>query len=236
MYQAIKRFTDILIALFVILLLIPLFIIIIPLLKFTAEGEIFYLQERIGFKNKPFNIIKFATMLKNSPNMGTGMITLRGDPRVTSIGKFLRISKLNELPQVFNVLYGDMSLVGPRPLVKKNFDEYPNHVKYEINKVKPGITGIGSIVFRDEEELLSNSSVPPHEYYRNVIAPYKGSLELWYQKNASTFTDFKIILLTAWSVFFKNSKLHYKVFDDLPKPINSDLELVKGDKKENSDY
>ncbi len=112
-YFFVKRCVDILLSLIVILIFAPLLIPIIIALKFTAEGKIWYGQERVGYKNKHFKIWKFATMLQNSPNMGTGDITLRNDPRVTPVGKYLRMTKLNELPQVFNVLFGDMSLVGP---------------------------------------------------------------------------------------------------------------------------
>ena len=128
MYSFVKRFFDILLSLFIIVLLSPVFLLLFPLLRVTGEGYIFYYQKRIGYLNKPFNIIKFATMLKNSPNIGTGLITLRKDPRVTPMGGFLRRSKLNELPQIFNVLKGDMSFVGPRPLVDKTFEPYSDHV------------------------------------------------------------------------------------------------------------
>lgn len=193
-----------------------IFIPIIILLKFTGEGEIFYFQKRVGYKNQYFYIWKFATMLKNSPNMGTGSLTLRNDPRVTPMGGFLRKTKINELPQVFNVLKGDMSLVGPRPQMEVDFKAFPLAVQKVIYNVKPGITGIGSIVFRDEEKLISESNLPPRETYERIIAPYKGELELWYQKHVSFYTDVMIIFLTAWAIFFPQSDLHFKVFRDLP--------------------
>src|SRR5690606_26719993 len=111
-------FFDIVFSFLALLLLSPLLIPIILLLKFTGEGEVFYLQKRMGFRNKEFYIWKFATMLKNSPNMGSGDVTTRNDPRVTPMGKFLRMSKINELPQLINILKGDMSFVGPRPLMR----------------------------------------------------------------------------------------------------------------------
>ena len=111
MYLIVKRVFDIIFSLLSIIILSPIFVPIIVLLKFTAEGEVFYFQERIGFRNKKFKIIKFATMLKASPNLGTGMITLRNDYRVTNVGRFLRMSKINELPQIFNILIGDISFV-----------------------------------------------------------------------------------------------------------------------------
>src|SRR3712207_5633228 len=118
MYKIIKRAGDFLVAFLLLLVLSPFLLVIILLLKLTGEGEVFYFQKRIGYRNQYFDIWKFATMLKNSPNIGTGIITLRNDPRVTFMGRFLRKSKLNELPQIINVLIGNMSFVGPRPLVQ----------------------------------------------------------------------------------------------------------------------
>ena len=217
MYTIFKRIIDILISSIVLILLLPLLIPVCIALKFTAEGYVFYLQKRIGLQNKYFNIWKFATMLKDSPNIGTGMITLRNDPRVTSVGKFLRATKINELPQVINVLTGDMSLVGPRPLVDRTFNAYSQSVQDVIYNVRPGITGIGSIVFRDEEKLISETKLDPHTYYKEFIAPYKGALEIWYQKNASISTDTLIMFLTAWQIIAPKSNLVFSIFNNLPK-------------------
>ena len=217
MYLLSKRLTDIILSLLVIVIFSPLLIPIIIALKFTDEGEIFYGQTRVGLKNKNFKIWKFATMLKNSPNIGTGDITLRNDPRVTKVGKFLRITKLNELPQVFNVLFGDMSLVGPRPLMPVSFEYYPPQVQAVVYNSIPGITGIGSLVFRDEEKLVSEQNEMPHrDFYRQRIYPYKGELEMWYQSHKSLYTDLAIIFLTAFSIVFKKNKLVYSIFKDLP--------------------
>lgn len=218
MYKYIKRFFDIILATLVLIVLLPLFIPIMIGLKLTGEGEIFYFQKRIGYKNRYFNIWKFATMLKNSPNMGSGSITLRKDPRVLPMGHFLRKTKLNEMPQVINVILGDLSIVGPRPLVDQTFNAYPEEIQSIVYNTKPGITGIGSIVFRDEEGLFDTSTEKdPHVFYKNKIAPYKGALEKWYQENISFLTDFKIIFLTAWTIIFPNSKLIYNWFPSLPK-------------------
>ena len=218
MYPLLKRILDVIVSLFSITLLIPIFIPIIILLRFTAEGEVFYFQERIGLNNTNFQIWKFATMLKNSMNMGTGSITLQNDFRVTNIGKFLRKTKINELPQIINILIGDISLVGPRPLVSKTFEAYSNDVQSKIYNVKPGLTGIGSIVFRDEESLMSNlKNEDPHEFYKRVIAPFKGALEMWYQENRSFILDLQLIFMTAWIIVFPNSKLYEKWFYDLPR-------------------
>lgn len=217
MYQYIKRVFDLIFALIAIaILLIPMLPIVIGLLL-TGEHYVFYYQQRIGKHLNNFDIIKFATMLKNSPNIGTGTITVRNDPRVLPMGKFLRITKLNELPQLLNVLIGNMSFVGPRPLVTKQFNCYPTDMQSIIMKNKPGITGIGSIVFRDEEELVSKSTLPPHEFYKTVISPYKGALEIWYGDNKGFYVDFMILFLTAWVIIFSKSKLVYKVFKNLPE-------------------
>ena len=149
--------------------------------------------------------------------MGTGLITVRNDPRLTPLGGFLRITKLNELPQLFNVFKGDMSFVGPRPLAQKQFDTYPDYVKERIYDSKPGITGIGSIIFRDEEKMVSNSGQEPATFYRNVISPYKGALEIWYQDHKCIKTDLLILFLTAWQIIFSRSELAHKVFKSLPK-------------------
>ena len=214
MYKFLKRLTDILIAGLALIILSPILILAIIVLLITAEHEVFYYQKRIGYKNKPFFIWKFATMVKNSPNMATGHITLRNDPRVTTFGKFLRITKINELPQIINVFKGDMSIVGPRPLMESGFKLYSEEIQNKIYNVKPGITGIGSLVFRDEEKLISAAEDPVAMYAK--ISPFKGALEMWYQKNASFYVDFMIIFLTAWSIVFPNNTLQNKVFKDLP--------------------
>jgi len=217
MYLFIKRFFDIVVSLIVLIVLSPLLIPIIIILRFTGEGYVFYYQKRIGYKNTYFNIIKFATMLKNSPNMGTGTITLRNDPRLLPMGKFLRKSKINELPQILNVLKGDMSLVGPRPLVDKTYNAYPEAIRYKVYDSIPGITGIGSVVFRDEEALISAATIPPHEFYEAVIAPYKGSLEIWYNQHKSFKVDSMILFLTVWAILFPSNTLIDKFFPGLPK-------------------
>src|ERR1700741_2238065 len=163
MYKVIKRFFDILFSLIAIIILLPIFIPVIILLLLTGEHEVFFRQDRVGYKNKIFRIWKFATMLKNSPNMGDGDITKRGDPRITPVGKFLRQSKINELPQVINILTGDMSFVGPRPLMKVGFDRYSDEMKTKVYNVPPGLTGIGSILFRDEELIITQSKLPVQE-------------------------------------------------------------------------
>lgn len=220
MYPYIKRFFDILSASVAIIILSPILIPVAIGLKLTGEGYIWYFQERVGYKNKIFNIWKFATMLKNSPNMSGGLITLKRDPRLTPMGGFLRTSKINELPQLINILRGDMSVVGPRPVMQKSFDGYPEDVKKVIYNVPPGLTGIGSVIFRDEEELITQVKEKggnTWNFYINDIYPFKGKVEKWYQENQSFSTDFKIIILTAWVIVSPQSDLVYTWFKDLPK-------------------
>ena len=215
MYSIAKRIIDIIIATIALVLLSPILIPSIIILLFTGEQEVFYFQKRVGYKNKLFDIWKFATMLKNSPSIGTGEITLRNDPRVTGFGKFLRITKINELPQIINVFKGDMSIVGPRPLMEVSVQLYPQEIRDKIYNCKPGMTGIGSLIFRDEEKMISDASDPKAMYA--TIYPFKGALEMWYQQHASLYTDFMIIFLTAWSIIFAKNQLVNKIFKDLPK-------------------
>jgi len=216
-YFFFKRLIDIFVGTIGLVLLAPLFLPIIIALRLTGEGEVFYRQNRVGFRNQTFQIWKFATMLKNSPNLGTGSLTLRNDPRVTLLGKYLRKSKINELPQLLNLLTGDMSLVGPRPQMKVDFEAFPTDVQEVIYNVRPGITGIGSIVFRDEERLLSVPGRDPRLFYVEHIAPYKGTVELWYQQYVSFWTDLRLVLLTVWVILKPESNLHFRVFRDLPE-------------------
>ena len=218
MYKFFKRLLDVLVSFLAILILTPLLLPIIIILRFSSEGYVFYLQDRIGKNKKIFKIIKFATMLKDSPNLASGSITLSNDWRVTKPGKFLRKTKINELPQIINILKGDISLVGPRPLVTKTFSAYNEEVQSKIYNVKPGLTGIGSIIFRDEESIISAvKDEDPHEFYKRVIAPYKGELEMWYQEHNSFFLDLQLIFMTAWVILSPTSKLYEKWFKDLPK-------------------
>ena len=171
MYQITKRLADIFASLILIVLASPIWLIVSFLLKISGEGRVFYVQPRIGFKNHPFGIWKFSTMVEGSPKMETKDYTLRDDPRVTRVGKYLRCTKINEFPQVINVLKGEMSWVGPRPLMKRSFDRYSPFVRDRIYDVLPGITGIGSVIFRDEEELLARSEMDSDEFYRRVVNP-----------------------------------------------------------------
>jgi len=212
----IKPVIDASLALIALLLLVPIMLPVAIILLATGEHSVIYKQVRRGYHNNPFKIWKFATMRKGSSKMGTGSLTLRNDPRVLPVGKYLRMTKINEVPQIINVLIGNMSVVGPRPLMEVDFLKFPGHVQRKVYNAKPGITGIGSIIFRDEEKWISNAHIDPHEYDRTVIAPYKGQLELWYQENQSFLTDAKILFCTFWVILFPSSRITYSIFKGLP--------------------
>lgn len=211
------RIFDIIFSSFALLIISPLFIPICLILRFTGEGEIFYLQSRVGINGKKFNIIKFATMLRDSPNMQNAYITTRNDPRVLPFGNFLRKYKINELPQIINILIGDISIVGPRPQVQSHLDLYPKESLDEILELKPGLTGIASIFFRDEEELISRSELDSKDFYGKYIVPYKVELELWYKKNKNIRLYFVIIFVTFLAVLKSKNEFH-KLFKGLPTP------------------
>lgn len=212
-----QRFLDLLLSSLALLALSPLLLPITLILRLTGEGEVFFVQQRVGLGGQPFGLYKFATMLKNSPNIGTGTVTVKGDPRVLPFGQFLRKSKLNELPQLLNIVQGDMSIIGPRPQTRRCFDSFPRASQAEVIKVRPGLSGIGSIVFRDEEALMHNSA-EPEQFYDEVIMPYKGELEEWYVAHQGLRTYLMAIFATAWVVLFPDSALVWRLFPGLPTP------------------
>ena len=210
-----KRFLDIVLSFLALVVLAPFLLPVVVILRYTGEGEVFYIQERVGRGGNSFGLYKFATMLKNSPNIGAGEITVRGDPRVLPFGQFLRKTKLNELPQLWNIFIGDMSVVGPRPMVLNTYAYYPEEAREKLNMIRPGLTGIGSIVFRDEERYLTDRD-EPMEFYKEHIIPYKSDLELWFVENNTLWLYIKIIFVTAWVVVFPSSTIVDKAFDDIP--------------------
>lgn len=219
-YFYVKRFCDVLFASLGLLVLVPFLLPIIILLKYTSEGEVFYKQERIGTNSKAFYILKFATMLKNSSNIGNKNLTVRNDPRVTPIGRLLRKSKINELPQLWNVLIGDMSFIGPRPLLSKGIGMYSEEARNQILSIRPGITGIGSLIFRDEEQLVTlynQKGYDTKEYYQLHIFPFKGEVECWYVSRQSFWLDIKILFATFWSIATNKTNFIFNLFPSLPK-------------------
>jgi lipopolysaccharide/colanic/teichoic acid biosynthesis glycosyltransferase len=195
-----KRIFDVATSIIGLIVLLPFFIIIAILIKLNDKGPIFYKQKRIGQNFKPFELLKFRTMIVNADKIGPA-VTKDGDPRITKIGKFLRKTKLDELPQLWNVIRGDMSIVGPRPEVEKYIQYYENDYK-EILKVKPGITDYATIKFRNEEEILSKYDDTESAYIKYVL-PEKIKLYKTYIKGISFFTDLKIIFWTLWRIVSK---------------------------------
>jgi len=212
------RFFDISLSTLFLLMLSPVFLVLIIVLKFTGEGEIFFLQDRIGKDGRKFKLIKFATMLKDSPDMAMGTLTMKNDPRILPFGKVLRKTKINELPQFINVLLGDMSVIGPRPQTEQCFLSFPEDTQKRIIEVKPGVSGIASIVFRDEEEMLEGDTEEKKEFYDKIIAPYKGKIEEWYIDKRNLYVYFMLILLTICVIIFPKSKIYKKVLSGLPQP------------------
>ncbi|MEM6318684.1 MAG: sugar transferase [Bacteroidota bacterium] len=225
MFPFLKRLFDFLCAAVGILIASPILVVAIVILKLTGEGKVFFIQKRVGYKNQLFKIYKFTTMLSAAPEQKNKTNIGKRDPRITPIGAFLRMSKIDELPQLFNVLKGDVSFVGPRALMKTpDFDSYPPEVQANIYNVRPGITGIGSVVFRDEAQLISqvkDDGKDAGDFKSKVIFDYKGRLEMWYNQNQSFWVDVKILLLTAWTLVFPSSQLAFRLFKDLPEQTNA---------------
>jgi len=218
-----KRIFDFCVAFTLLLILSPILLPVVIALRFSGENKVFYRQERIGRDNKIFSITKFATMLEDSPNMEGGSYTLTNDPRILPMGHFLRKSKINEIPQLLDILLGKMSFVGPRPQMIKVHSWYPEEYSEVFIDLRPGITGIGSIVFRDEETILL--SAENYDYcYKNEIIPAKTKLELWYKENRTFFMDILLMFITAWVVLFPKSSILNKLYPALPK---SDSERLK---------
>ena len=210
-----QRLFDVCVAVVALFILSPLLFLVAFCLRFSGEGEIFYRQERIGYKRERFRVFKFATMVKNSPNIGSGTLTMANDARVLPLGKVLRKTKINELPQLLNIFFGDLGLVGPRPLVPEGESHYGEKKSEIIRSVRPGVTGIGSLVLRDEEAFYAHRS-DAHDFYKNIISPYKFSLEEWYIERQTFFLDIKIMLLTAAAIFWPDFS-PWSFFRDLPR-------------------
>lgn len=209
------RFFDIVFSLTSLIALSPLLLLICVVLKFTGEGEVFYFQKRVGLGLSIIKIYKFATMKKNSEFIGTGTLTVKNDPRILPLGNFLRNTKLNELPQLLNILKGDMSIIGPRPQTAESFSMFPENSIEILKALKPGLSGIGSIIFSKEEEILEDKEDPIF-FYKNHIAPYKAKLEIWFSKNRNLLIYFMLIFLTFFAVISKKNNLPY-YFYDLPE-------------------
>ena len=191
-----KRTFDILLSIFAIFLLFPFFLVVSFLIVIDSGFPIFFLQKRIGRDAKEFNIIKFRTMKTNNENI---TITVSEDSRITRIGKYLRKTKIDELPEILNVLFGQMSFVGPRPDVKGYADKLKG-ANRKILALRPGITGPASLKYYNEEYILSQKS-NPKKYNAEVIFPDKVKINMHYFHNRSFFLDLKIIFATIFRIF-----------------------------------
>ena len=196
-------------------MLLPLFLLISVFILVTGEGKVFFLQERVGKNGKNFKIIKFATMKENSFFLQGGGFTNRNDFRMMPFGNILRKYKINEIPQLFNVIFGHMSLVGYRPLTIESHEKMLN-LGFNLHQVdKPGMTSVASLFFRDEEEFLLDIK-DKHDYYYEIILPAKGSLDHWWYENKSLRNYFVIIILTITSVLFRSNKMTEVLLNNLP--------------------
>ncbi len=211
------RLFDILLAGGALIVLSPLLLGTALALRLTGEGEVFYIQQRVGRGGKLFGIVKFATMLKNSPSMASGEITVHNDPRVLPVGRILRKYKINELPQLWNILIGDMSVIGPRPQTQRCFAAFPKETHEALTSVRPGLSSIGSILFRDEE-IMSRDAVDPIHQYDHVIMPYKAAAELAYIREPSLSYYFLSIAMTIWVILRPGSRAVLKAFPKVPPP------------------
>ena len=192
-----KRLFDVLAAVAGLLVLSPLFALVALAIKLTSSGPVFFRQERVGRDFRPFRIYKFRTMVVDAPKLG-GQITAGRDPRITSIGHLLRKTKLDELPQLLNVLSGEMSLVGPRPEVPKYVEMFRPQFA-EVLSVRPGITDLASVKYRDENEILGRAD-DPEAAYVNQVLPDKLALATEYVRRASFWFDVRLIFATFWKV------------------------------------
>jgi lipopolysaccharide/colanic/teichoic acid biosynthesis glycosyltransferase len=196
--RLLKRLFDILISLSLILLFLPIFCIIAIFIILFDGLPVLFIQNRIGYKGRSFSLIKFRTMRSSKKNIEESFL-VGNSSRVTFFGKFLRKSKLDELPQLVNVLFGSMSFVGPRPELKEWVNAYPDRW-LKIHSIKPGITDPASILYRHEEKIL-NASINPKATYREIILPHKLSIYEKYIDNWSFFGDITILFKTIFSIF-----------------------------------
>jgi lipopolysaccharide/colanic/teichoic acid biosynthesis glycosyltransferase len=196
--RLVKRLFDVTAATGYLLLLSPLLLAVAAAVKFTSPGPVFFRQERMGLNFKPFRIFKFRTMVADAPGKG-GQITAGADARITPVGRVLRKAKLDELPQLLNILLGDMSLVGPRPEVRRYVEMFPDDFAVLLS-VRPGITDLASVEFRDEQAILGAAADPEVEYVNRVL-PAKIALSKQYVERMSLWYDLNLIVRTLGKLF-----------------------------------
>lgn len=215
MYPIVKRGADIVFSLLGIIICTPILLLAIILIFFSGETAPIYTSYRVGKHGELFRMFKLRTM-KKTPFASKKPLTAYNDQRINFFGRLLRFSKIDELPQFFNILNGDLSFVGPRPMLPEVFMYYSPEVREQLNQISPGVTGIGSIVFRNEGSLFKNVKGSYEEFYKDQIAPVKGELELWYIQNKSFRIDFKILVFTVIAVLYGQVKSIERRFENLP--------------------
>jgi len=193
-----KRLLDVVVSLIGLICLLPLLLVVALLIKLDSTGPVFFRQTRMGRRFRPFQILKFRTMVQDSSTRGKS-ITVGDDPRITRVGWFLRKTKIDELPQLINVLRGEMTFVGPRPEVPQYVELFRNDYE-EILKIRPGITDLASIKYRDEATLLGRCENPEEEYVTRVL-PDKINLGKEYVRQSSVFFDLTLIFKTFLRLF-----------------------------------
>lgn len=203
LYFISKRIFDFLFSLLGLLILSPVLLICAILAKCQSSGPVFYKSKRVGQHEELFLMYKFRTMVVNADAIG-GSLTTYADPRVTTIGGFLRLTKLDELPQLINVLKGDMSVIGPRPETSDHIEYYTPEQR-QVLSIKPGIAGMTQLEYRDEEQKLKGQS-DPDAYYINVLMPEKLKIDLNYLAKQSLFLDLKLFLKTILAVIYRSNK------------------------------
>lgn len=199
------RLLDVCLASIALVALLPIGLLVAAVLATTGERTVFFRQRRVGFRKRIFTIVKFRTMYRGSEVIGTQSLTIKDDPRLLPLGRLLERSKLNEAPQFWNVVRGEMSLVGPRPLIPEHFSLYPRETRERITSVKPGLTGLGSLVLRAEKSLLAEGGLPPREIYTRRIVPRKATLETWYANHKRLALDIRLLSLTTVALVAPNS-------------------------------
>lgn len=228
-----QRLFDIAFSGVALIIISPILLPLLLVLRLTGEGEIFFHQDRVGLNGKVFKLIKFATMLKDSPSMGTGTVTLDKDPRILPIGGFLRDYKINELPQLINIFKGDMSVIGPRPQTKRCFQAFSSEVQQDILKVRPGLSGLGVLIIYNEERMMKDKEDADY-FYDNVIMAYKGLLEQWYVKHNSISLYFVLIFFTLIALVSKSSAFLFRLYPSLPIVPSSLASFILPDAKSKS--
>jgi len=202
-----KRMFDLILAVLVLLIVSPVLVLCAIAIKIDSRGPVFYRQERVGRFDLTFRIFKFRTMVADADKMGP-QITVQRDPRITRVGRFLRVTRLDEFVQMLNIINGDMSLVGPRPEVRRYVDKYTDEQMATL-LIRPGVTGSASVAFKDENDMLDHAQ-DPEATYINEILPVKMAINLQYLKDLSVWEDIKILANTVLCVFNSKPSSKYK--------------------------